>query len=130
MAQEVKDPVLSLQWLGSLLLYGFDPWPRNFHMLQMQPKEKKKKKKKKNNYIRSVHVMLRVLLKMKEDDVIVKEMELEDRQPQLGHREESIRENLCKGMASESSLKDEKMGAEGRYGARVFQEEGRAGART
>ena len=28
----VKDPVLSLQRLGSLLWCGFDPWPWNFHM--------------------------------------------------------------------------------------------------
>ena len=30
--QQVKDPVLSLQQLGSLLWHGFDLWPRNFHM--------------------------------------------------------------------------------------------------
>ena len=45
MAQQVKDPVLSLYQLRS------DPWPGNFHMLQEQPwkrqKDKKKKKKKK-----------------------------------------------------------------------------------
>ena len=28
----VKDPALSLQWLGSVSLHGFDPWPRNFCM--------------------------------------------------------------------------------------------------
>ena len=28
-AQHVKNLVLSLQWLSSLLWYGFDPWPRN-----------------------------------------------------------------------------------------------------
>ena len=27
MAQKVKDPALSLQWLGSLLWHGFNPWP-------------------------------------------------------------------------------------------------------
>ena len=32
MAQWVKDLVLSLQQLRSLLWHGFDPWPRNFHM--------------------------------------------------------------------------------------------------
>ena len=32
-SQWVKDPALSLQWLGLLLWCGFDPWPRNFHML-------------------------------------------------------------------------------------------------
>ena len=42
MAQWVKDLVLSLQWLGLLLWCGFDPWPRNFHMLEVQPKKKKK----------------------------------------------------------------------------------------
>lgn len=35
--QWVKDPVLLLQQLG--LLSG--PWPRNFHMLRVQPGEKK-----------------------------------------------------------------------------------------
>ena len=47
MAQQVKDPVLSL------LRCGLNPWPRNFHMAWVQPKkskaesgEKKKKKKK------------------------------------------------------------------------------------
>ena len=39
MAQEVKDPALSLQWLGSLLWPGFDPWPGNFRM----PKQNKTK---------------------------------------------------------------------------------------
>ena len=32
MAQQVKDPVLSLLWLGSLLTHTFDTWPGNFHM--------------------------------------------------------------------------------------------------
>ena len=71
MAQQVRDPGLSLQWLGSLLRCRFDPspaqwvkdpallqlwhrsqlwleinpWPGNFHMLWEQPKKKKKKKK-------------------------------------------------------------------------------------
>ena len=31
--QWVKDLVLSLQQLGSLLRHGFDPWSGNFHML-------------------------------------------------------------------------------------------------
>ena len=35
MAQQFKDLVLSLPWLG------FDPWPGNFHMLWVQPKNKK-----------------------------------------------------------------------------------------
>ena len=33
-AQWVKDPALSLLWLGSVLWHGLDPWPRNFHMPQ------------------------------------------------------------------------------------------------
>ena len=32
-AQWDKDPALSPQWLGSLLWYRFDPWPRNFCIL-------------------------------------------------------------------------------------------------
>ena len=31
--QGVKDLALSLQWLGLLLWYRFDPWNRNFDML-------------------------------------------------------------------------------------------------
>ena len=46
MAQQVKDLTLSLQQLGSLLWNEFDPWPRNFHMLQERPKKKKKERKK------------------------------------------------------------------------------------
>ena len=41
MVQWVKDPVLSLQWLRSLLWRGFDPWPGNFHLPKEQPKKKK-----------------------------------------------------------------------------------------
>ena len=37
--QWVKDLSLSLQWLGLLLGDGFDPWPRNFHMPQVQPRK-------------------------------------------------------------------------------------------
>ena len=51
MAQQVKDPTLSLLWLGSQLWCGFDPWPGNIliiHMLRTWPKSKKKKKKKKS----------------------------------------------------------------------------------
>ena len=33
MAKQVKDPALSLQWLGSQLWCGFEPWPGKFHML-------------------------------------------------------------------------------------------------
>ena len=32
MDQQVKDLVVSLLWLGSLLWCGLDPWPGNFHM--------------------------------------------------------------------------------------------------
>ena len=42
MAQWVKDLVLSLQWLGSLLWCRFDPWPGSIHMLQSQPQTEKK----------------------------------------------------------------------------------------
>ena len=35
-AQQVKDPSLSLPWLGLQLWYQFDPWLGNFHMLQVK----------------------------------------------------------------------------------------------
>lgn len=38
--QQVKDSVLSLQWLGSLLRHGFDSWPGNFCMPQAWPNKK------------------------------------------------------------------------------------------
>ena len=47
MAQWVKYLVLSLQWLRSQLGLRFNPWPRNFHMPQVQPIKKKKEKRKK-----------------------------------------------------------------------------------
>ena len=37
-AQKVKDLALSLLWLWLLLWCGFDPWPGNFHMPQVWPK--------------------------------------------------------------------------------------------
>ena len=40
MAQWVKNPVLSLQQLGSLLWCGFDHRPQNFHILQAWLKKK------------------------------------------------------------------------------------------
>ena len=43
MAQWVRDLVLSLLWLRLLLWCEFDPWPGNFHMLQIGPKIKKNK---------------------------------------------------------------------------------------
>ena len=41
--QWVKDPVLPQLW--HRLQLTFDPWPRNFHMLQVQPKNVKNKNK-------------------------------------------------------------------------------------
>ena len=38
---QVKDPALSLQRLGSPLWLGFNPWPRNFHVQQLQPKRER-----------------------------------------------------------------------------------------
>ena len=38
-AKQGKDLVVSLQQLGLLLWRGFDPWPRNFHMLWARPKK-------------------------------------------------------------------------------------------
>ena len=40
-AQQVKDLVLPPQQFWSLLLHGFNPWPRNFHMLRGQPETKR-----------------------------------------------------------------------------------------
>ena len=40
MAKQVKDPVSSLQRLGSLLWCRVDPWPGNSHMPQEQPEKK------------------------------------------------------------------------------------------
>ena len=39
----LKDPVLLQLWQRSQLQCGFDPWPRNFHMPQVQPFTKKKR---------------------------------------------------------------------------------------
>lgn len=41
--QQVKDSVLSPQWLRLLLWRRFNSWPRNFH-IQARPKNKLKKK--------------------------------------------------------------------------------------
>ena len=41
----VRDLELSLLWCG------FDPWPRNFHMLQMWPNKNKNKMKQTNKKI-------------------------------------------------------------------------------
>ena len=57
--QHVKDLVLSLQWLWSLLWHRFDPWPRNFHMPGVRTKKKKKERKK-----TLAHVYCKVSLKL------------------------------------------------------------------
>ena len=51
MAQRVKGPALSLQWLGPLLCHRFLLWPWNFHMPQMQPPPKKNKCITQKSYI-------------------------------------------------------------------------------
>ena len=43
MEQRAKDLVLPLQQLGWLLCLESDPWPGNFHMLQVWSGKKKKK---------------------------------------------------------------------------------------
>ena len=40
MAQQVKDLAFPLQDLRLLQWWGFNPWPRNFHMPWEQPKKK------------------------------------------------------------------------------------------
>ena len=45
-AQQVKDPVVSLQLLMLLLQHGFDLWLGNFYMPLVQPKGKNKNKQK------------------------------------------------------------------------------------
>ena len=43
-AQQVKDPALSLLWFGSVLWYGFSPWPQEIlHALGMAPPKKEEK---------------------------------------------------------------------------------------
>ena len=42
-AQQVKDPALSLQSLGLLLQNGFNPWPGNFHMPQMWERNRERR---------------------------------------------------------------------------------------
>lgn len=39
----VKAPALSQLWLSSLLWCEFNPWPGNFLVLQVKPKEKREK---------------------------------------------------------------------------------------
>ena len=45
-AHWVKDQVLSLLWLLSLLCYGFDPWPSNSMCPMFSQKKERKKKKR------------------------------------------------------------------------------------
>ena len=40
MVQQVKDPELSVPWLGLLLWHELDPWTGKFCMLQVRPKGK------------------------------------------------------------------------------------------
>ena len=40
MAQQVKNPALTLLWLRSLLWHGFNLWPKNHHLC-VQSKKKK-----------------------------------------------------------------------------------------
>jgi len=44
--QWVKDPALPQLKHRSQLHLGFDPWPRNFHILWVEQKKEKKEKKK------------------------------------------------------------------------------------
>ena len=55
MAQQVKDPALSVLW------HEFDPWPGNFRMPQAQPEKKKKKMKTKTDVFTSYTQKLCVL---------------------------------------------------------------------
>ena len=49
MAQQVKDPVLSLQWLGSVLWLGLDPWPMEIpHATGVAKKQNKPTKQAKS----------------------------------------------------------------------------------
>ena len=43
MLKQVKNPVLSLQWLRLLLWCRLDPWPSNFYVPRVWSKKKKKK---------------------------------------------------------------------------------------
>ena len=56
MAHWIKDLVVLLRWLGSLLGRGFDPWARNFHVPQVQEK-KKKRMKPADSSITPVHLL-------------------------------------------------------------------------
>ena len=45
MVQRVKDPVLSLEWLGLLLCSRFNLWPRNFPQVAGMAKKNEQKEK-------------------------------------------------------------------------------------
>ena len=61
MVQQIKDLVLSLQWLGSPLWPGFIAWTGNLHMPQVQPKKKKKERTKEMNTLMTfpLYILLR-----------------------------------------------------------------------
>ena len=40
MVKQIEDSTLPQLWRRSELWLGFDPWPRNFHMLWVWPKNK------------------------------------------------------------------------------------------
>ena len=54
LVQWVKDLGDAAVGYRSQLQLGFNPWPRNFHWLKVQPK-KKKKEKEKNLFIIITH---------------------------------------------------------------------------
>ena len=59
-AQWVKDLVLPLQWLWSLLCCGFIPWPGNLHVPQAWPKETPPKNK--NSVLMSISSFITIVL--------------------------------------------------------------------
>ena len=52
-AQQVKDPALSLLWLGSLLWCRVHPWPGNFRVSWGWPKEEEGGGEKKGSFMMS-----------------------------------------------------------------------------
>ena len=56
-AQQVKDPVLSLLWFRSLLWQRLDPWPRNFCMLGAKKKKKRKLSQRLSHILRVISVI-------------------------------------------------------------------------
>ena len=46
---KLRTPTLSLLWLGSLLWRRFDPWSRNFCMVQAWPNKETNKQRRKQN---------------------------------------------------------------------------------